>query len=74
MEKRFGLCEQAFEIFYSHSTSQSAGVLVAIKCNIDVHVKYMDRIDGHMICLDVMLVSLTLNCNGLQKQDKWSQV
>ncbi len=31
LEKKFGLCAQAFDIFYLHGTSQSTGILVAIK-------------------------------------------
>ena len=53
LENKFSLCAQTFEVFYSHSTSQSAGVLVAIKWNLGLHVKYSDKIEGHAICLDI---------------------
>ncbi len=53
LENKFGLCAQAFGVFDSHGTSQSAAVLVAIKQNLGLHVKYSDKIEGHAICLDV---------------------
>ncbi len=31
LEKSFGLCAQAFDIHYSHGTSQSIGIFVAVK-------------------------------------------
>ncbi len=52
LEKSFGLFAQAFDIFYSHGMSQSAGILVAVKRNLGFTVLKTQNIQGYALCLD----------------------
>ncbi len=55
-EYTFSLHAQSYEIFYSHSTSQLAGVLLAVKRNAGISVIKFSPVSPYLRVLDILVI------------------
>ena len=60
--KRFSLHVQDFAIEISHGTSNSAGVLMAIKWNVGITYCKIGEITGHALVLDITFQNTQWHC------------
>ena len=78
---KFSLHVQDFAIETSHGTSNSAGVLMAIKWNVGITYQQIGEIAGHALVLDITFQNAQWHCVNVyapsgvaQHQSFWSEV
>ncbi len=59
-EFSFQLCAQSYDFFYSHGTSNSCGVLTAVKQSLGIMAIKMVAIGGRLLVLDLILFDGTM--------------
>ncbi len=64
-ERSFRLYAQSCDFFFSHGLSQSAGVWVAVRCNIGVMAVKFSEMQGWLLALDLNFASNNLHLINL---------
>ncbi len=59
-EFSFQLCAQSYDFFYSHGTSNSCGVLTAVKQSLGIMAIKTVGISGRLLVLDLTLIDSTM--------------
>ena len=64
-EYNFHLFAQSYDFFYSHGSTNSGGVCIAVKWNSVIKVMRCGEIKGHLLALDVELSMGSIRIVGI---------